>query len=233
MPSKQPPEPAKEAGVTSQDLADVARLSWRVADRGVRLYVGGLRRGERLMLSLLKQRMELLELPPPGAPHGADVSSDAPGTAEAMEELLARSLEQTTTGGRSELFARIVRELVPDEARILACVSATATPLVHVETLSGRRVLENATMLGRTAALSLPQMTGGYVSNLLRLGLVEVAPECPELKVEYEILLADRVVREALKQGVGPVPARALRRSLRLSAIGRELWEAAKPTGVS
>lgn len=219
----------REAGLTAQDLADVARLGWRVADRGVRLYVGGLRRGERLMLSVLKQRMELLELPPPGVAGDEDVSSGAPSAAETMEELLARSLEQSSAGGRSELFARIVQELVPDEARILESVSGGAgAALVHVETRSGRRLLENATMLGSTAALTLPQMTTHYVGNLLRLGLVTIAAERPELKDEYEILLADRAVRQALKHGVGPVPARAVRRSLQLSQIGRELWESCR-----
>lgn len=214
-----------------RELTDAARLGLRMADRGVRLSVDCLRQGERLMLSLLKQRMEVLELPPPGATHGAPAE---PGPAEAMEDLLTRSLDQSAAAGRSELLGRIVRELVPDEARILMRLAERGgAALVHVETRAGRRLLENATLLGRTAALTLPQMTGHYVGNLLRLGLVEIAPERQALGEEYEILLADRAVREALKHGVGPVPARALRRTLQPSEVGRELWEALQATSVS
>jgi BMFP domain-containing protein YqiC len=68
-------------------------------------------------------------------------------------------------------------------------------------------------------------MTSAYVQNLTRLDLVDLAPESRALELEYEIVLATRTVREALNNRVGPLPARAVRQTLRLSPLGRELWD--------
>jgi hypothetical protein len=175
-----------------------------------------------------------------GSVDGAE-SADAAAAAEPpsaeMETLLARSLVQSAGHGRNEFYAKLLHELVPDEARILSALSDGSTAaLVHIErrgVISGdKRRLENASSIGRTAALTLPHLTSTYVSHLLRLGLVEIGPEAPELKLDYEALLAERPVREALKAAeTGPVPPRTLRRALRLSPLGQELWDVCNSGG--
>jgi hypothetical protein len=42
---------------------------------------------------------------------------------EKMEQLQSRALEQTTAGSQTELFHRILDQIVPDEARIIGALS--------------------------------------------------------------------------------------------------------------
>lgn len=159
-----------------------------------------------------------------------------PGTAPRpmMGTLLARSLDQDTATGRSDWHASVLARLVPDEARIIAALaSGLEPPVLHVLARRGqRRVLENASLVGRLAALTLPDMTPTYVSHLRFLGLVETGPEDISDPRGYELLLADRGVRAALREGaLGKLPARVIRRTLRLTDLGRELWAHSQPDG--
>jgi hypothetical protein len=221
-------------------IGDLVRLSARVAGAGVRFSVGSLRWTERQVLGVLGERMAAVGQLPQVTASGADRSgaagrSDPPNLE--METLLARSLVQSASHGRNEFYAKLLHELVPDEARIISALSdGSSAALVHIErrgVLGGeRRQLENASSIGRTAALTLPHLTPAYITHLLRLGLVEIGPEAPELKLDYEALLAERPVRDALKTAeTGPVPPRILRRTLRLSALGHELWQACSSGG--
>lgn len=153
---------------------------------------------------------------------------------DAMSRLLERASEQTTAGGRHVLFAKIIEQIVPDEARIVSALSdGSSSPLVHVRRRSigpqpAVAVLENMSLVGRTANLALPHLTPNYVGHLLSLGLVETGPEDPSMKAEYEILLADMAVLAAIKRASRrAMGARVERRTLRLSILGRELWAAA------
>lgn len=151
-----------------------------------------------------------------------------------MHRLLDKAVEQSTAASRHELFHMIVDQLVPDEARIVGALSdGSVSPLLNVYArtrtgLVGEVVLENMSLIAKTANLALPQMTPMYVSHLLSLGLVETGEEDTSLKDEYEILAADITVLEAMKKaGRGPIPARVEKYTLRLSGLGRELWTAA------
>ena len=73
---------------------------------------------------------------------------------------------------------------MPDEARIISALSdGSASPLLNVYARTragwGEVVLENMSLIGKTANLALPQLTPMYVSHLLSLGLVESGPETP------------------------------------------------------
>lgn len=156
------------------------------------------------------------------------------GLDDMMTRLLEQASEQTTTGGRQVLFAKIIGQIVPDEARILSALSdGSCSPLVHVRRRSigpepGVAALENMSLVGRTANLALPHLTPNYVGHLLSLGLMETGPEDPSMKAEYEILLADMAVLGAIKRASRrALGARVERRTLRLSVLGRELWVAA------
>jgi hypothetical protein len=123
---------------------------------------------------------------------------------------------------------------VPDEARIISALSdGSASPLLNVYArtragLVGAVVLENMSLIGKTANLALPHLTPMYVSHLLSLGLVESGPEDSSMKDEYEILAADPAVLQAIKNASrGPIPARMDKYTLRLSGLGLELWAAA------
>lgn len=157
------------------------------------------------------------------------------GPEHLMSSLLARSLEQNTAASKQDYYRAVVAQLVPDEARILAALAdGEASPLVTVFRRGGggEKVLENASLIGRTAAVTLPSMTTKYVTHLFELGLVEAGPEDQDNQRGYELVLAEKDVRAALKEGeLSKLPARVQRRTLRLSAHGRDLWAATRPGG--
>lgn len=155
------------------------------------------------------------------------------GLDEKMHALLSRALGQSTTSGQDELFHRILDQIVPDEARMISALSdGSASPLVSVHALNragilGEALIENASLVGRTANVALPHLTPTYVGHLLALGLLETGPEDESLKDEYQILLADSAVLKAIRKGsIGPLPARVEKRTVRLSALGIALWGA-------
>jgi hypothetical protein len=148
-----------------------------------------------------------------------------------MSRLLDRALNQGTRDSRAEFFQRLVDQLVADEARIIGALSdGQASPLVNVRSRSresGAAALENASLIGRSASVALPALVPQYVSHLLALGLVEVGPEDPSMKADYEVLMAESPVLRAMTAAArGPVPARVEKLTLRLSVLGHDLWEA-------
>ena len=173
----------------------------------------------------------------PSRPADADVAAqdDSSQSKESlrtkMAELLDRSLDQSTGETRLELYDRIVDQLVADEARILRALSdGTTSPLVNVYAQSRRRsspraVLTNSSLIGRTAGVTLPTMVPIYVANLLRLGLVEIGPQTDGSEPGYEVLMAEPSVMRALADAQeARQSTRVERLSLRLSDLGRELW---------
>jgi hypothetical protein len=155
-----------------------------------------------------------------------------------MRSLLDRALDQSTGGGQSELFHRIIDQLVPDEARIISALSdGSSAPLVSIRARTptggpGKVVLANASLVGRTANLALPHMTPSYVTHLLTLGLIESGPEDPGMKQDYEILMSESYMLKAIKAAArGPLPARVEKRTVQITALGRSLWEASTGAG--
>ena len=148
-----------------------------------------------------------------------------------MSQLLNRALDQNAQGSQAELYHHMLDQLVADEARILGGLSdGSSSPLVNVYSwrAQGKPVLENASLIGRMANVALPRMTPKYVTHLLALGLVQTGPEDSSLKTEYEVLLAETIVLDAIKAGSkGPLPAKVEKLTLTLSELGHALWAAA------
>jgi hypothetical protein len=189
---------------------------------------------ERQVFSLLRARMDAAIPPAAQAALPPSPLRVAEGLDGKLRRLMDRALEQSSQSGRQELFHKILDQIVPDEARIIGALSdGSASPLLHVygrtrAGLVGEVVLENMSLIGKTANLALPHLTPTYVSHLLSMGLVESGPEDSSLKAEYEILGADTAVLRAIKRASrGPIPARIERYTLRLSGLGLELWNAA------
>lgn len=218
-------------------LRGAARAYVHLAEGTVRLYVRQLRWTERVAMQALHSRLDAAAADRRAGElvRAAREDSQNADPASAMAALLAQSLEQSAQNGRATLYARMVSAIVPDEARILAALSdGSGAAVVHVDARSlsgrGRRLIENASSVGRTAALSVPGLTSTYVTNLLAMGLVVLGAEDRTLEFEYETLTAERAVREALREGeLAKVPARVVRQTLRLSPLGLELWQASNP----
>jgi hypothetical protein len=202
---------------------------------GARIIEAQVAEAERALVRELKRRLDGVDNRPPaalGAPPQPPPEL-APSPADTLSALLRRSKTSTPAESRRALHEALLAAIVPDEARILSALSDGSTyPLVHVaEPGVGplqKRVLENASSVGRAAGVALPDRTHLYVTHLRRMGLVETGPEDNSIRDEYELLLSDAVVRAAIG-GVsrGPLGARIIRQTVRLSPLGRELWDAA------
>lgn len=152
----------------------------------------------------------------------------------AMADLLMRSLEQSGKRAREYLYLALLRQLVPDEARILSALAdGSAYPVVHVDCRTGmsgsRRVLSHASTVGRAAGVAVPASVPRYLSRLLHLDLVELGEPDPDLTVQYDILLTDRTLRDAEETARREGRPRFVRASVRISPLGRDLWDACHP----
>jgi hypothetical protein len=177
-------------------------------------------------------RRHLTDLDPSAAVASAD-TEQTPTPNQLLRTLLDRSMYTSPDKSRDALYLDLLQALVPDEARILAALSdGSAYPVIHVaEPGAGGATytLKNASTVGRAAGVSLPRHTPLYLTRMLGLGLVRLGPEMSSLYDEYEMLLTDSVVNIALataRRGVRS--ARVVRRTVRISDLGQELWEAAK-----
>jgi hypothetical protein len=187
------------------------------------------------------------ELPARSAPSSVDalptgglyaLPPGRPSVAQKMQDLLTESIRSTPEDNRRLLYDALIDQLVPDEARILAALSdGSSYAMVHIAHPGfgtyQRRVLENASSVGRAAGVALPEYVHLYVAHLRRIGLVQSGPEEHSLKDEYDILLTDPKLRATIASiGRGPRSARVIRRTVRISDLGRELWEATHPRDV-
>jgi hypothetical protein len=148
-----------------------------------------------------------------------------------MADLLNRSVTTDADAAAAYLYAAILRELLPDEARIVAALTdGPARPAVDVVVRgplgNGRHVLlRNASTVGRAAGVSSPDDVPLYVTRLHRFGLVDIGPEDDTLGEQYDILLTDQVVRAANVRGT-----KIVRHTVLLSDLGRRFWQATDPT---
>lgn len=212
-------------GLSQQWLKMARRLP------GMGAYERALGAAERRLLRQLEERLTAV-----GEPAGP---AHEPDTASALlAGLLRRSVELSQAEAREHEYLSVLKQLAPDEARILAALGdGTAYAAVEIQEpglpgTSSRAVLENASSVGRAAGVSLLERVPDYVAHLRALGLATVGEETSAVgDEEYEILLTEPVVRAAQESaGEGSrLPARVVRRTLTASPYGRELWEACQP----
>lgn len=198
---------------------------------------------EHRVLSELKQRMDKVERSATVSVLAFSVQPDpaasrrrgphAPG--ELLRELLEISDEQTRDEAEQAYYIAVLKQLLPDEARILSALAdSPGYPMVHV--MAGSRlggsphpVLRNLSNVGRLAGVQLVELTPVYIQRLRDLGLVETVAEDAEFKTKYEILENDGDVRRLIegihKKGKRDV---LVRRVLKLSDLGRSLWAACR-----
>jgi hypothetical protein len=213
----------------------------------------GIRQVERSLLSELRRRLDEVDDPYHAALTAASAMNrgDANGRPieatvtlvpardheeplrAAMAELLNHSIGFGRDRAREYLFAVILRQLTPDEARILAALSdGSPFPAIDVAErtnlgAAGRIVLRNASTVGKAAGVSLPDQVPGYLTRLIGLGLVDLDEEVPALETQYEILLTDETVRAVEKQ-VRRV--KVIRRTVHISRLGAQFWQACDPS---
>lgn len=98
--------------------------------------------------------------------------------------LLAASMDKDTASGAHPAFVEIIRQLTPDEAKLVGLfVLDSPRPVITVgwkyknytkEQSGGQSVLTNFSLLGQFVGAEFPELTPTYINNLCRLGLAEV-----------------------------------------------------------
>ncbi|MFF1608041.1 Abi-alpha family protein [Amycolatopsis sp. NPDC058278] len=219
---------------------------------GVETAERGVRQVERQLLTELRRRLDEVDDPyhaaltaasamnrpavPGNVPAAVTLVPVRDNHAEplraAMAELLNHSVGFGRERAREYFYAIILRQLTPDEARILAALS-DGSPFPAVDVVertglggNGRVVLRNASTVGKAAGVSLPDQVPGYVTRLIGLGLVDLDEEVPSLETQYEILMTDETVREAEKH---VRRAKFVRRTIHVSRLGAQFWQACDP----
>ena len=248
-------------------LGYVASGAWKLASGAPRFAMDlahkGLSEAEKRALNSLRRRMDAAS---ESEPRLEDEEDDASGEARAtasparssesptaspagaapaarvtasalLARLLEESAEQTVESAQERLYLRIVRQLVPDEARILAGLAdGHSAALVHVG--AGSRVgpatqrwLENLSPVGRECGVRLLDRTPVYLKHLRGLGLLESGEEDKSLQLKYQLIEADTLVRKTCaaieKSGLRP---KFFRRTIRMSDAGLAMWKACEGT---
>jgi hypothetical protein len=99
---------------------------------------------------------------------------------EMYASLLATAMDSATMSAAHPAFVEAIKQLTPDEARILRHLAdGQHRPIINIRADSkdgsgGVDVGRYLTMLDEEAALIHPELTAGYLDNLIRLGLIEI-----------------------------------------------------------
>jgi len=107
-----------------------------------------------------------------------------PTLRELYANLLATAMDESTAEQAHPAFVEIIKQLTPDEAKILQLVGATEKeqrprPVITVyagqKAGTGRReVRRHLSLVGDEAGCQHPHLTPSYLENLCRLGLMEI-----------------------------------------------------------
>ena len=123
--------------------------------------------------------------------------------------LLANSMNKVVKNGVHPGFVEIIKQLCPDEAKILRYFSThivipTITLRYENEKAEGRDVVKNFSDVGELAQCENPFEINKYFNNLIRLGLLESSPVLSSLvdKKLYEPLKNHRYILERTDESV-------------------------------
>lgn len=141
--------------------------------------------------------------------------------------LLASSMDKSTKAGTHPAFVDVIRQLTPDEAKLLSHMGLGKIGLPVIDIIQrvkggqGTRIwYQNFSLLGHDAGCELPEMTPTYLTNIGRLGLASVidfiysddsyyerlinAPEVQDIKTAIE--RDDQLVADYSRKSVRITP---------------------------
>ncbi|NWB66645.1 DUF4393 domain-containing protein [Pseudomonas sp. I8001] len=95
--------------------------------------------------------------------------------------LLASAMDKNTADGAHPAFVEIIKQLTPDEARLIAYfMDSQPFPVVSVRAdkkesgKGGFDIAVNVSLFGEKAGVTLPKLVPAYLDNLGRLGLIDI-----------------------------------------------------------
>ncbi len=189
---------------------------------------------EREALQALRDRLAQLDGAVPGG--GLSVGPLTPATrassaADEFAALLRAAEDQSAADARASALLRIIRELVPDEARIIRTL-ADGSEYAVIQAYDGSdHIVVNHSSVGRQAKVHSQDLTPSYVSHLLEMGLVELVPYTGSNLMEYELLESETPVRKVLSpyDHRKLMKPRIVRQVVRLSAKGADFCAVCLP----
>jgi len=146
---------------------------------------------------------------------------------------MERSLNQRPESAENQLYLRLLDQLLPDEARILAAASDdTPIAVCHLEAANrlgttSIPVLSNASRVGNEAGVMLTDQVPNYIAHLRALNLLNIGSEDKNLGSKYELIENDSAFRKALAhiEEEMKLRPRITRATAFLSTLGRGLWQ--------
>ncbi len=99
---------------------------------------------------------------------------------ELFANLIATSLDKDTTRKAHPSFVEIIRNLSPDEARLLRLFAINSSwPTINLQAkkrdaINFKLLFKNFSLLGKEAGCEHNDLTPNYLDNLMRLGLISV-----------------------------------------------------------
>ncbi len=149
--------------------------------------------------------------------------------------LLAASMDKTTSEGAHPAFVEIIRQLTPDEAKLVSLfLREMPFPLLDVrwefkeqteDKQGGKDVLINFSQLGELAGCEFNKLVPTYIDNLCRLGLCEVPPMWAYVSPGVYDPLENSPVITAVKAQIELNPefkANVERKGLRVTELGKQ-----------
>lgn len=163
----------------------------------------------------------------PGENQGTNGSNDTPSAQTLREEgelLLRRSRDVSYQEEAHPAYERIIRELAPDEARILRLLLLDGPqPTVDIRTggplglVHSHLIAPGLSMIGARAGCRYVDRVPSYLNNLFRLGLIWFSRETLRDPLRYQVLEAQPEVLEAIHS---VRQAKVVRRSVHLTPFG-------------
>lgn len=155
---------------------------------------------------------------------------------ELYANLLATSMDAKTAEEAHPAFVEILRQLTPDEARIIRLFGKSYShPIITVRqndkdpSKGGIDILRHFSLLGYEAGCSHPHLTSSYLDNLCRLGLAEI-PAYTHLTAPgvYEPLEKHQTVLDTISMIEKQLDktSKIIRENLRVTTLGKQFCHA-------
>lgn len=191
---------------------------------------------EDVFVQHLKNRLESVNghaaLPAPGNNGERNPGRDL-SLAARMEMLRDQSLDQTQDSARYNVFSKVLDQLVPDEVRILTCLSDGSSAAVSHLVALGRKydlikVMPFESRLGNECGVMLLEAVPYYLNHLTEMGLINGGAEDKEQRDKYESIENGTEVRKAFENVRKEMRMKPvfIREVARLSPFGAALMSA-------
>lgn len=230
---------AKEVGKALQTAAK----AMNVALAPIRGLVWGYEQLEQFLSSKVAQKLqntpeEEIVTPPTYVAGPALEALRFAGHDENLQDLyanlLASSMDAATAQNAHPGFVEILKQVSPDEARLLKLlVLPVPFPIISLRNESndgkgGLDVLMHFSLLGEQARCQHPHLTPSYLSNLSRLGIIEIPTFFQYTAENVYKSLEEHPTIQALKKQIEATNRRAEinKQGARLTPLGRQFINA-------